>query len=260
MSAPVINTTTSVLGFTANTYAAYQAGTTGASVTTWACAGLPPGLAINASSGLISGTPTTPGIYNCLLSATNGDGTGTLAITIGIDGASGLVADPGIEVDFDIVSGAVSFPTSPDGKLHGKSGDYLSLLIGFTKGGIGLPLPVLAISFGVKEYESDALILLSAGAGFTAIGSYQNTRYRTLVYLDPAKLAGPFSDYESDALIGEAAAPAGTDPSQLITVLAMPAEIRVSIAQADTTLTPGTIDRSSQIFALQIERNEAPAP
>ena len=55
-------------------------------ITTWGAAPLPAGLSVNTGSGLISGTPTTPGAYTITLSATNGNGTGTqpLALTISL--------------------------------------------------------------------------------------------------------------------------------------------------------------------------------
>src|SRR6266536_4270401 len=45
---------------------------------------LPPGLGVNTSTGLISGTPTTAGTYNVPISSTNSNGTGnaTLVVTI----------------------------------------------------------------------------------------------------------------------------------------------------------------------------------
>jgi chitodextrinase len=47
-------------------------------------AGLPPGFSVNTSTGVISGTPATLGVYNVTLSATNGYGTtsATLVLTV----------------------------------------------------------------------------------------------------------------------------------------------------------------------------------
>jgi hypothetical protein len=44
--------------------------------TSFGASSLPPGLTVNAVTGLISGTPTTPGIYTSMVSATNAFGTG----------------------------------------------------------------------------------------------------------------------------------------------------------------------------------------
>jgi hypothetical protein len=54
------------------------------SPTSFGASGLPPGLSLNASTGAISGTPTTTGSYSVQITATNsiGSGTATLAITV----------------------------------------------------------------------------------------------------------------------------------------------------------------------------------
>jgi alpha-tubulin suppressor-like RCC1 family protein len=46
---------------------------------------LPPGLAVNPSSGVVAGTPTVPGIYQFTLSATNPAGTTTQLFTIAVN-------------------------------------------------------------------------------------------------------------------------------------------------------------------------------
>jgi Putative Ig domain len=54
-------------------------------ITTWGASGLPAGLTVNTTNGLISGTPTATGTFSVGLSATNGNGTGTATLTLTIN-------------------------------------------------------------------------------------------------------------------------------------------------------------------------------
>ena len=50
--------------------------------TSWLAMNLPNGLSINASSGVITGTPTNQGTYNCTILPTNANGSGQATLTI----------------------------------------------------------------------------------------------------------------------------------------------------------------------------------
>src|SRR5204862_27432 len=50
--------------------------------TSFNATGLPAGLSVNTSTGLISGTPTTAGTYSVTISATNAGGTGSATLTL----------------------------------------------------------------------------------------------------------------------------------------------------------------------------------
>ncbi|MFL6130419.1 MAG: S8 family peptidase [Mycobacteriales bacterium] len=63
---------------------------------TWSATGLPPGLSINSSSGLISGTPTTAGTYSVTVTARDtGARTGSTTFTWTINPAGGGCSSPG---------------------------------------------------------------------------------------------------------------------------------------------------------------------
>ena len=87
--------------------------------TSYAASGLPVGLSVNTSTGLISGTPTTPGSYTVGLTASNagGDGTGTLTINVQANPnapviTSNLIATGQIDTPFTYQIVASNSPTS----------------------------------------------------------------------------------------------------------------------------------------------------
>jgi hypothetical protein len=88
---PVITSADTATG-TVGTAFSYQITATN-NPTSFSATGLPPGLTVKTSTGLISGTPTTSGIYPVTISATNvsGTATATVVMTIGPFTAAGTV-------------------------------------------------------------------------------------------------------------------------------------------------------------------------
>jgi hypothetical protein len=87
--APVISSAITASGTVGQSFS-YQI-TASNSPTSYAATGLPAGLSVNTNTGLISGTPTTAGVSNVTLTASNvtGPGTATLTITIAASGGGG---------------------------------------------------------------------------------------------------------------------------------------------------------------------------
>jgi DNA/RNA endonuclease G (NUC1) len=87
--------------------------------TSYGASGLPEGLSINTSTGVISGTPTTPGSYTVGLTASNATGDGTATLTINVQAnpnapviTSNLIATGQIETAFSYQIVASNSPTS----------------------------------------------------------------------------------------------------------------------------------------------------
>jgi Zn-dependent metalloprotease len=81
---------------TVGTAASLQMTASGGSTYAWSATGLPPGLSINGSSGLISGTPTTAGTYSVTVTATAGSQSGSTTFSWTVNPAGGgSCAGPG---------------------------------------------------------------------------------------------------------------------------------------------------------------------
>ncbi|MEI6493830.1 MAG: Ig domain-containing protein [Verrucomicrobiota bacterium] len=226
MSAPTINTTTSVLGYKqweAWEYQPYASNTP----TSWACPNLPAGLSIDTSTGKISGAASVAGVFVCGLTATNGDGTSApLVLTIGIEAANASLTNSGYEVKIDVQTREIVFLAASGGtsqtvekttvdastttkttgtqtvganapKLFAKENDSLLLWISFQKGGVNLDLDIQSLALAIKEFEPDNRLVL--GDTWKKFGSGSGAYYGLYAAASGSDLANALSNYEADS-------------------------------------------------------------
>ncbi len=89
LAAPVITSAATASGQQGSSFS-YQIAASH-SPTSFGASGLPAGLSVSASSGLISGTPTASGSFSAAISATNAAGTGSATLTIAIAPATPVI-------------------------------------------------------------------------------------------------------------------------------------------------------------------------
>jgi PKD repeat protein len=114
-AAPVITSATTASG-TVGTAFSYQIAATN-SPTSFGATGLPTGLSVNTSSGLISGTPTATGTSSVTISATNAGGTGSATLTLTINPTTPVItsatsANGTVGTAFSYQIAATNSPTS----------------------------------------------------------------------------------------------------------------------------------------------------
>jgi DNA/RNA endonuclease G (NUC1) len=189
------------------------------SPTSYGATGLPVGLSINTSTGLISGAPTTPGSYNVGLAASNagGDGTGTLTLTVQpnpnspvIGGALTATGQVGVAFDYQTVAS-----NTPNAYMANNL--PLGLTLNPTTGKItGTPTEPGTKAVSITVYND--------------VGSDTKTITITILapslQLNPSELVGFLSDFASPG-ISQSYLLTGTDLASDVTIVA-PANFEIS--------------------------------
>jgi hypothetical protein len=214
MPVPTISDKQSVLGF--RTYEAinFQPGVfTDSAITNWAATSLPTGLAIDDTTGLISGSVAASGYYVVGVVATNTTGdSAPVYFTFGILGASGVAVTPGgsdvgIDLDIDVVSREVTLAGAdrpepqpgddgPPPLFHVKTGDVFLLNVRFKKNGVTLDPNPGTIRFALKEFDPDGRLVLSTA--FHKVNSGETAYFQVPVPLTASAVFASIENYAQD--------------------------------------------------------------
>lgn len=176
--------------------------------TSYAASPLPTGIAVDTTTGIITGTPVAEGLTTTTITATNGDGTSdSVSLVWNVQAAAvggGSWSD--LELDIDFHTRKVSIPgveLPSDGAVFrvGK-GDYFYLLVGLVKYGVLQDLKpsseTVTVRCALKEFEPEAVIQLADGSPTTKVGSADTTRFRIGIEFTPENWEGVLGNYESD--------------------------------------------------------------
>lgn len=168
--APVITSPTMVSGTIGQSFS-YQIAANN-SPTSFNATGLPAGLTVNSSTGLISGTPSTAGTSTVTISVSSsaGTGTGTVTVTIGSGGGGGS------SYTSDFEDGLKAAYASGSVTLSGISWNMTEALIG---GGEANDFKVGTQSVRLRGYSTSVIAMLADTTGGMGVISFQHRRYGT---------------------------------------------------------------------------------
>jgi len=232
MATPTIDSTQSILGYRAGESFSFQPGYFSGYTTDLTCTftatGLPSGMSISSSTGLISCNGTvTPGVYVVGVRATNKEATplssAVAFFTIGIEASDGSVAtsgstDTGIDVNIDVASREVALTVAAEAGSAAagedvpifllKEDDAVLVNVRFKKNGVALDPTLTSLKFAFKEIESEGVLFTAGGAAlattgltvsnFAKVGSGATAYFQVLVTASGDALVAALSNYEAD--------------------------------------------------------------
>jgi hypothetical protein len=248
----ILNPEIPPLVFGVNQPVKVQLGVTSASspaVTSWAALGLPTGLVIS-NSGKITGHTAEDGVHQVQVWGNASGNSGNITFNIGIDPRiSSLVPGGAVEVDIDIRSGAVSIPGNTPGNTgaigHAKRGDTIQFAVGIAKDKVLQELDLVALTVGVKRFETEPAIATSDGV-FYRVGGADATRWITDLTLPATALDPSLSDVERER---------GTAADYLVEIQAVWNYWPPGTDPEDEDAEPRVQRRTCQTFKLRIERD-----
>jgi Putative Ig domain len=197
MSVPILSPVTSIHSIPIGTAWSFRPALAAGSpsATSWTASGLPPGLTLSSTTGLISGVASGEGVFNVRLRASNASGASTwMVFPMGVR-ATGQESGAAKRVNINLQTGAVYSPDN-NAIFRVKSGDLMPVAVGFEDEGKLLDISMLSlINFSLKETDDEPVIPLNDGL-FQKIGAGIYTRYVTFLDLRGQALKNALSNWE----------------------------------------------------------------
>lgn len=199
MAAPVINTTTSVLGFLQWEPWAYQPWASN-DPTFWNSTALPAGVVFDTGIGTLTGPAEVPGVYLFSLTAGNVDGVSEpVLFALGIEASTFRAPANAVELLVDVTTKKVTVAGAPNGEdpiLFCKAGDDLILNIRFMQNGIAFEMDLTEVKVSMKELEPEQV--LATSSGWLQVGTGASATYGVHIKVEGDALRASLSQYEGD--------------------------------------------------------------
>jgi len=246
--APVITSATTASGTVGSAFS-YQI-TASNTPTSYGATGLPAGLSVNSTSGLISGTPATVGTSTVTLSATNSGGTGSASLTLTIAAApipapvitSATTASATVGSAFSYQITASNTPTSygATGLPAGLSANSATGLISGTP--TTAATPTLTLSASNSGGTGSASLTLTINPAPAAAGQLTP---------NPASLAFGSAQVGSNVTLTDSLTNTGGSAVTISQATATGTGFSISGLNVPLTLNPGASVTFSALFAPQ---------